>query len=67
MFGTRLCHILLFHFDVKMAFLHYLTFQRTLSRDQVICFDVRLAQAPGTCLLVGPLKTSSLDSVIALI
>ena len=36
-FDYRLCHVLPFHYDVKMAFLHFLTFQRTESRDQVIC------------------------------
>ena len=36
-FDTRLCDVLPFHYDVKMAFLHFLTFHRTESRDQVIC------------------------------
>ena len=31
------------------------------------CGNPGLAQSPRTCLLVGPLKTSSLDSFIALI
>ena len=46
---TRLCHVLPFHYDVKMAFLRFLTFQRTESRESNL-FDVRLSQAPGTCL-----------------
>ena len=36
-FDTRLRHVLPFHYDVKMAFLHFMTFQRTESRDQVFC------------------------------
>ena len=32
-----LYQVLPFHYDVKMTFLHFLTFQRTESRDQVIC------------------------------
>ena len=35
-FDTRLCHVLSFHYDVKMAFLHFLTFQLTESRDQSV-------------------------------
>ena len=48
-----------------MAFLHFLTFQRTESSGLAIFFYARVAQAPGTFLLVDPLKTSSLDSVTA--
>ena len=35
--GYSFYHVLPFHFDVKIAFFHLLTFQRTESRDQVIC------------------------------
>ena len=33
---TRLCHVLPLHYDVKMVFYHFLTFQRTESSGQVI-------------------------------
>ena len=35
-FDTRLCHVLSFHYDVKMIIFHYLTFQRTESISQAI-------------------------------
>ena len=35
-FDTRLCHILPYHYDVKIVFCHFLTFQRTESSGQVI-------------------------------
>ena len=35
-FDTRLCHVLLFNYDVKMLFFDFLTFQRTESSSQVI-------------------------------
>ena len=63
-FDTRLCHILPFHYDFKMVFLHFLTFQQTESRDQVICL---MLDCTRNMSVVCPLKTSSLDSVIALI
>ena len=49
-----------------MVFFRFLTFQRTESSIQAL-FDARVAQAPGTFMLVDPLKTSSLDSVTAYI
>ena len=64
---TRLCHVLPFHYDVKLEFFHYLNFKRTESSGQVIFFDARVAQAPWSLMLVDPLKTSSLDSVTAYI
>ena len=35
-FNTRLCHVLPFHYDVKMVFSNFLIFQRTESSGQVI-------------------------------
>ena len=35
-FDTRLCHVLLFHYDVKMVFFNFLTFQQTESSGQVM-------------------------------
>ena len=63
-FDTRLCYVLPFHYDVKMVFFHFLTFQRIESSGQVI-FLMLEGQAPETFLLVDPLKTSPLDSVTA--
>ena len=65
-FDTRLCHVLPFHYDVKMAFLHFLTFQRTESRDQVICLMLDWHKhLEHVCR--WSFEKSSLDSVIALI
>ena len=35
-FDTCLCHVLPFHYDAKMVYFHFLTFQRTESSGQVI-------------------------------
>ena len=35
-FYTHLCHILQFHYDVKVVFFHFLTFQPTKSSGKVI-------------------------------
>ena len=48
-FDTRLCHVLSFHYDVKMVFFHFLTFQRTESSGH---FDARLAKTSGSFKLV---------------
>ena len=41
-FETRLCHVLPFHYDVKMAFSHFLTFTQTESSGQVIFLVLEL-------------------------
>ena len=45
-FDTRLYHVLLFRFDVKVAFLHFLTFQRTESSNLVIFFMLEWHKQP---------------------
>ena len=57
-FNTRLCHVLPSHYDVKMAFSHFLTFLLTESRDQVIFLILELRKLKEH-FLVGPLKMSS--------
>ena len=66
-FDTRLCYVLPFHYYVKMFFFHFLTFHRIEIQWSSNRFDARVGQAHGTFLLVGPLKTSPLDSVTAYI
>ena len=60
-FDTRLYHVLLFHYDVKMVFSTSWLLQQTESSGHL--FDARVAQVPGTYLLADPLKSSALDSV----
>ena len=45
-FDTRLYHVLPYHFDVKMTFLHFLTFQRTESNDLFIFFMLEQHKHP---------------------
>ena len=45
-FDTRLCYVLPFHYDVKMVFFHFLTFQRIESSGQVIFFMLEWDKRP---------------------
>ena len=56
-FDTRLCHGLSFHYDVKMVFFHFLTFQWTEASGQVIFLRQEWHKHSNH------FKTSSLDSV----
>ena len=45
-FDTRLCHVIPFHYGVKMVFFHFLTFHGTESSGQVICLMLEWHKHP---------------------
>ena len=53
------------HYDVEMVFFPLLDFSGNWIKRLSNLFDARVAQAPASFMLVGPLKTSSLYSVTA--